>query len=310
MSFSESKQYLLAFVPRSLRLLWRRVCRTEEARIRAELLAKMMRRTPDLGALLDLIQSRRLRRAVPPVLIDRPVGKRLLVIAPHQDDDTIGCGGVCLKAIAAGARVRIVYLTDGANPRWRGSKREQYIATRKGEAVNVCRRLGAESPIFLDLPCQNVPLEQDTVKLICQEIESFKPDCLFVPFFLEDVDDHRKVSHLLWLAGAESFPKDLEIWAYRITAAHCPNVAVEIGDVADKKDELMKMWQSQNQNFDYSFLSKGQDIANGIYVKGIVKNNPHPIVEVFFVCSLPEYLNLIGDYFKDNSLDVYTKKPN
>ncbi len=42
-------------------------------------------------------------------------GDRVLVLAPHPDDETIGCAGVILHALKAGARVKVVYLTNGDN---------------------------------------------------------------------------------------------------------------------------------------------------------------------------------------------------
>jgi LmbE family N-acetylglucosaminyl deacetylase len=38
---------------------------------------------------------------------------RILILAPHEDDETLGCGGLIQQAMAAGAAVRVVYLTCG-----------------------------------------------------------------------------------------------------------------------------------------------------------------------------------------------------
>ena len=40
-------------------------------------------------------------------------GERILILAPHPDDEVIGCAGIIQEAIASGARVKIVYLTNG-----------------------------------------------------------------------------------------------------------------------------------------------------------------------------------------------------
>ena len=47
----------------------------------------------------------------------------LLIVAPHQDDETLGCGGLIATAIRLGLRVRVAYLTDGSashrgSPSW------------------------------------------------------------------------------------------------------------------------------------------------------------------------------------------------
>jgi hypothetical protein len=49
-----------------------------------------------------------------PAVIDVPRVKTVLVLAPHMDDETIGCGGAILAHIAGGARVEVVFVTDGS----------------------------------------------------------------------------------------------------------------------------------------------------------------------------------------------------
>ncbi len=86
----------------------------------------------------------------------RPETELLLVIAPHQDDCTLGCGGLIFQKRLAGHPVEILYLTDGAashpgHPEWAPSK----LATRRREEARLAnRRLGVDSAAlrFLDLP--------------------------------------------------------------------------------------------------------------------------------------------------------------
>src|SRR5712691_10451751 len=51
--------------------------------------------------------------APPPAVLDVPEATRLLVIAPHPDDDVLGAGGLMQRVRAGGGSVRVVYLTDG-----------------------------------------------------------------------------------------------------------------------------------------------------------------------------------------------------
>ena len=52
------------------------------------------------------------RRAPAPTL-DVPPQTRLLVVAPHPDDETLGAGGLMERVHESGGRVNVVYLTDG-----------------------------------------------------------------------------------------------------------------------------------------------------------------------------------------------------
>ena len=55
---------------------------------------------------------------------------RVLVIAPHPDDETLGCGGTLLKHIAAGDSVSWVIVAKAHEPRWPGeliANRERHL---------------------------------------------------------------------------------------------------------------------------------------------------------------------------------------
>ena len=108
-------------------------------------------------------------RATPPAVMLRPITShdRVLILAPHPDDESLGAAGLIQKAVAAHARVRVVFATDGdANP-WAqrlvehrafiGKKdRARWGARRKQEACRALAVLGVppRDVIFLDLPDQ------------------------------------------------------------------------------------------------------------------------------------------------------------
>jgi LmbE family N-acetylglucosaminyl deacetylase len=80
----------------------------------------------------------------------------MLVIAPHQDDCALGCGGLILKKRLVGQPVEILYLTDGAASHLGHPllSPAQVSTLRKGEARLANQRLGVDSAAlhFLDLP--------------------------------------------------------------------------------------------------------------------------------------------------------------
>jgi LmbE family N-acetylglucosaminyl deacetylase len=90
---------------------------------------------------------------------------RLLVLAPHPDDETLGTGGLIQEALSVGAAVRVVYLTYGDNDEWsfvvyrktpvigRGPVARMGEVRRK-EALAACDSLGvrAENVVFLGYP--------------------------------------------------------------------------------------------------------------------------------------------------------------
>ncbi|MDD4953844.1 MAG: PIG-L family deacetylase [Candidatus Omnitrophica bacterium] len=90
---------------------------------------------------------------------------RILILAPHPDDEAIGCAGVIQQALAAGAQVKILYLTNGDHNQFAFIVYEKRITLRKGEFIHMgqLRRresiqamkflgLGEENLIFLGYP--------------------------------------------------------------------------------------------------------------------------------------------------------------
>lgn len=81
-----------------------------------------------------------------------------LVLAPHPDDETLGCGGVIMQKLAAGARVEVVVATDGGASHLddpaRKTSRQDLVAMREQETRLACAELGlaAEHVSFLGFP--------------------------------------------------------------------------------------------------------------------------------------------------------------
>jgi LmbE family N-acetylglucosaminyl deacetylase len=78
----------------------------------------------------------------------------MLIVAPHQDDETLGCGGLIATASALGLRPRVAYLTDGAASH-EGSRAwppQRLAERRRREAIAALDILGVDETdiLFLD----------------------------------------------------------------------------------------------------------------------------------------------------------------
>jgi LmbE family N-acetylglucosaminyl deacetylase len=90
------------------------------------------------------------RQSVPGEMTDAPV----LVIAPHHDDETFGCGGLIALKRRAEIAVQVVFVTDGSQSHrdYQSLQREEIVASRQREATAACAILGvaATNLHFLD----------------------------------------------------------------------------------------------------------------------------------------------------------------
>src|ERR1700730_7004008 len=94
---------------------------------------------------------------------------RLMLVAPHPDDEALACSIILQRAVRAGAAVRVIYATDGDdNPwpqrvlerKWRlnAADRKRWGKLRCSEALAALRAVGvrASDARFLALPDQGL----------------------------------------------------------------------------------------------------------------------------------------------------------
>ncbi|MFT7484344.1 MAG: LmbE family N-acetylglucosaminyl deacetylase [Candidatus Paceibacteria bacterium] len=139
-------------------------------------------------------------------------GQRLLVIAPHSDDEVIGCGGTIALAAERGAEVHVLIVFDGAagDPDGKFDK-QGYVQRRRQEAQAAGERLGVSRYTFWDFPEGHLAtqgdLESGAIRL-AQLVEEWRPDTILAPWSGDDHPDHQSVARavegLMWLQVNES----------------------------------------------------------------------------------------------------------
>ena len=154
---------------------------------------------------------------------ERPTGQeRIMVLAPHPDDESIATGGVLLRAASAHAPVRVLYMTDGENNPWAQRVTEgiwritavdrcRWGARRRREALEALACLGIPPGAvrFLGLADQRltdllVDAEGEAVRRLVGEIAAWRPTELFVPSLLDRHPDHSATAILAQIALAQS----------------------------------------------------------------------------------------------------------
>ena len=154
------------------------------------------------------------REPIPKDRLELGTHDRVLVFAPHPDDESIACGGLLQVAQGAGAAVRVVVLTDGDNNPWpqrwvekRWSigepERARWGARRRDEARDAMRLLNiAEGDgCFLGLPdlgLTDLLMRGDSqvVESLRAQIEQFAPTLLVLPALSDRHPDH-SATHIL-----------------------------------------------------------------------------------------------------------------
>jgi LmbE family N-acetylglucosaminyl deacetylase len=144
--------------------------------------------------------------------------ERVLLFAPHPDDESIGAGGLLQRLARAGAPVKVVYLTDGEHndlahrallKRWRidDGDRDAYAAMRRGESLDALSTIGIDpaAATFLHLPDTGIAdrIRVDRDVLIDQFrslIGDFAPTLIIAPSFDDLHADHVAAAQLITAA--------------------------------------------------------------------------------------------------------------
>lgn len=180
-------------------------------------------------------------------------GERLLVLAPHPDDEAIGCGGIIAQHLGEHRAVRIVIATDGAA----GGD----AAAREEEARRGIARLGNAEIVFLGF--RDRTLGNDAGARLREQLLEFRPDLVLVPSPLEIHPDHVALSRVF----CETIQRDEMLFAdlavtrvafYEVSAPlPRPNMLVDITGVAETKYAAIAEHASQLAVRDYVGYARG-----------------------------------------------------
>lgn len=182
--------------------------------------------------------------------------ERVLVIAPHPDDETYGCGGTICRFREQGSEVHVVVLTDGAAGDWR--KRydpEQYVQLRENEFQQAIRHLGVQSSEFWRYPDRELHRYPELGERIKSLIQDYRPTLVFCASPLDIHPDHRHAARTVYESIRE-IPENenIRLAFYEVVVPFRPTHVVDVTSVYSRKQAAMESFVTQQEEMDY--LSK------------------------------------------------------
>lgn len=184
---------------------------------------------------------------------------KVLVIAPHPDDEVLGCGGAIAKHTSEGDEVYLCIVTKAYPPEWS----EDEVRERKEEVLKVNEILGIKKTRFLDLPTvrlDTIP-QKELNDLIAQIIDKVNPQILYIPHKGDVNKDHQIVFDAVMVAirpkPNSTLGKVLSYetlseteWAAPGTeSAFVPNVYVDISETLETKLKAMQEYRQELKQF-------------------------------------------------------------
>lgn len=195
---------------------------------------------------------------------------RLLVLAPHPDDDAIGMGGTIRQHLEAGDDVDVVYLTDGrlGIP---GQDPAQTVLQRAQEAVQARDVLREFTPGALNLEWWKYPdgelarHHEDAVDRVREYLVSY--DVVFTTHADDDHVDHRAAALILRDALRQELEQGRTVPAARAFEVWTPHRRVlqvrDIGPQAEVKSNAIRAHESQQARQDFAGAALGLNAFRG-----------------------------------------------
>jgi LmbE family N-acetylglucosaminyl deacetylase len=216
-----------------------------------------------------------------PYHLSHPIGERILVLAPHPDDETIGCGGTIRLLVRSKKSVKVVFLTSGdkADPSHKLSHvanneispllkvgegrllNESHFTTyallREKESEKALRVLGVTDYEFLRFPDRGIHDHyKDALEYLLGIMNVYKPDTIYSPSMIELNPDHRTAAALsLELIRLMEHNTDksirVRLMFYEVTTPLRPNMLVDITTTYRWKKKAIRKYASQLKLMDY-----------------------------------------------------------
>lgn len=176
----------------------------------------------------------------------------ILVLAPHPDDEVLGCGGAILAHVEAGHPVDVIIVTDGSKgiPDPELSPSTARII-RANEAMAAARMLGYGQPEFWNYPDRGLLPDANLIDRIATLVMENNYQTAFIPSPLEIHPDHRNLA-LACLAVAERIDRRIDFCFYEVGQPLYPNRLLDISHHIATKRRAIACFSSQLsvQNYD------------------------------------------------------------
>lgn len=217
-------------------------------------------------------------------------GNRILVLAPHPDDEVFGCGGAIICQIEKGGHVEVVIFTDGGFAAVDG-ERSSYVDSRKRESLEAARVLGYGIPTFRGHQDRSLIFNESLVNEVVAIVQESSADLICAPSVMEMHPDHRALG-MATVEALRRIDKKLRLAMYEIGVPLQPNLLVDISAVSERKRKAMHCFVSQ--------LEK-QRYAEHIAGLNLYRSYTLPME----VTSAEAFLVISSETLRDDLLSVY-----
>jgi len=181
---------------------------------------------------------------------------RILVVAPHPDDESLGCGGLIALARRRGLSVWVVFMTDGSGSHRSSTVTRRRLGTiRRREAAHALFLLGVRPAFIIRMGLKDRFVApgrlagEGAAARARRMLEDWRPSLLVIPSKDDRHGDHRATAAIWQLAARRATCRlrqiDYSIWPGRSAAEHS-RLTLDITPVRYLKRQAIRAHRSQH----------------------------------------------------------------
>ena len=180
-----------------------------------------------------------------PLEPERFAGARILVLAPHPDDEIIGCGGTLLRLVRAGAKVTVLQATDGSASAALEDAPPAFRRTiRLDEARAVAEAAGFEPTIVWNEDNRAFRSRDDLVARLRETLRELEPALVFTPFIADIHADHLTLNRILAGALAGLPERNPTVVGYEVWSLVPANLWCDVSSCMRDVERLLRLYDT------------------------------------------------------------------
>ncbi len=228
-----------------------------------------------------------------------PLGRRLVVIAPHPDDETIGPGGLLLgHRHRSEVHVVNVFRGEGggrllARPEGNGPPAPgDLVEARRKELAAAAAALGVASVKYLDFQDGKTSLNTQHADRLGEVVRQLRPEVVLLPWYLDNHGDHR-ASNVLFAWSCREL--ECMVLGYETWTPCPPNAVFDITELLEEKLAIIRLYETQLETVDYLGYASGLARVRGFLHGGRARRSG--AAEGYFALPNRDYCDLVTSFY-------------
>lgn len=223
--------------------------------------------------------------------------QRILIVAPHPDDEVIGCAGTLKLHQQSGDEVCVVYVTDGRRSQAQDLSSAEMATRREQEAQAALQRLQINCSHWLGLYEGEWTADQFAA-LLDPSLRDFQPHIIYAPSLVDYHPEHRSVAQA-FARTLTHIRSDFDQPIIRVYQVHVPLTSILVNVVAD-----VSRWAAEIRSASEAYLTQADSVQRVDRIRRYAAAYHHAgsIAEEFWQMSVDRYIAL---HASKNSFDHF-----